>query len=283
MATELTERQQGLIDKLQTPVSGGGGAESARGVLGNILNRIETTQNPLEMFGILKSNFPQQVGTFIDNQTQQAVRSVARKRLSDLTDTPEGQVELLSPSEIKLRVEGTRQQREITELGEEQAGQISEFADEFLGRAATRRESLAEILSGRGQSLFQQTRPERLELLQSRGFGTSESAIAQAETRAIQELETERSGQLAQFDIFTGRQEEQLRGSSIEALLGGTSGGLEQALDLRRSGIERQFQEQDIAREQGFVQSLARKRRRGQLTSSLIQAGGNIIGSLIGR
>lgn len=165
-------------------------------------------------------------------------------------------------------------------LGLQQKNQIFSFADEQQGRANTFRTGLAESLTNRGRDAFNLMNPSILEDLNARGLFTSQTARDQSQANAIKEIELANQEQLGAFDRDVFNDISDIRSSGISALLGGDQSALDAALELRKAGIQRRFDEADMAREQAMTQMLSRRQSRDQMVQGLLGLGGNIIGGL---
>lgn len=180
------------------------------------------------------------------------------------------------------RLARTEQQKREA-LGLKQRGQINEFADEQTTRAADFRRSLAESLTNRGRETFSLMNPAILEDLNSRGLFTSQTARDQSQANALKEIELASQGQLADFDRQSFNDISDIRSTGLSALLGGDQSALDAALELRKAGIQRRFDEADQAREQSFAEMLARRQSRDQMIQGLLGFAGGLGGGLLRR
>ena len=162
------------------------------------------------------------------------------------------------------------------DLGLQQRGQINAFADEQQGRASSFRRGLAESLTNRGRETFNLMNPAILEDLNARGLFTSQTARDQSQANALKEIELANQDQLSRFDTQSFNDINDIRGTGLSALLGGDQSALDAALELRKTGIQRKFDEADAAREQSFAEMLARRKSRDQMIQSLLGLGGNL-------
>lgn len=211
------------------------------------------------------------------------VSNLAKDKLVQLTGIDANIISSMHDAEIIQSYQGNIEKRKIEELAKEQQGKINEFADEFSGKAKTFRQQLAESLAKNNREAFELQNPYILEDLNSRGLFRSETAVNQAQAEALKELEIGRENSLLQFDTGAFGQEQDLRGGGLSHLIGGEMEGLTTALDARRSGLEMSYNQSMAAQEQALAESLARRKRRSDLTNSLIGAGGSIIGGFMGR
>lgn len=161
-------------------------------------------------------------------------------------------------------------------LGLQQQGQINEFANTMEGEVANYRKRLAQNLADTSQQTFNQAVPGLLEDLQSRGLFTSQTARDESTNRALQELATQQSNVLSNFDTEQFGNIQDLRGTALSALLGGDQSALDSALALRKAGIQRSFDVADQNAQNALAQSLAKRQSRDQLISSLIGGGSSI-------
>lgn len=210
-----------------------------------------------------------------------ALNEVAGRKLADLVGVEYTLLTGMSDPEIVQGAQGQSEKRKIEELATQQQGKINEFADEFSGSAKTFREQLAQSLAKNNQEAFELQNPYILEDLNSRGLFRSPTAVAGAQTEALKELEIGRQNSLLQFDTNAFGQEQDLRGGGLSHLIGGQMEGLNTALDARRTGLEMAYNQSMSAQESALAKSLARRKQRGDLTNSLIGAGGSIIGGML--
>ena len=170
------------------------------------------------------------------------------------------------------------EERKRQDLGLKQRGQINTFADEQQGRATDFRRGLAESLTKRGQDTFNLMNPSILEDLNSRGLFTSQTARDKSQADALKEIEIENQRQLLNFDTQSFNDISDIRGTGLSALLGGDQSALDAALELRKAGIQRKFDEADAAREQSFAEMLARRQSRDQMIQGLLGLGAGAFG-----
>ena len=155
-------------------------------------------------------------------------------------------------------------------LGLKQRGQINAFADEQQGRASDFRRGLAESLTSRGRETFNLMNPSILEDLNSRGLFTSQTARDKSQSDALKEIELANQQQLMDFDTQSFNDISDIRGTGLSAFLGGDQSALDAALELRKAGIQRKFDEADAAKERSFAEMLARRQSRDQMISGLL-------------
>lgn len=182
--------------------------------------------------------------------------------------------------EAMARVEEYKRQQ----LGRQQQEQILGFAGEQEQRAKDYRTQLASSLASSGQEFFKQANPGILEDLNARGLFTSQTARDQEQGRLLKDIELNNQQQLMNFDTSSFNEINDIRGTALSALLGGDQSALDSALELRKAGIQRKFDEADAARQQSFAEMLARRQSRDQLIGSILGLGGSLgAGFLAGR
>ena len=143
-----------------------------------------------------------------------------------------------------------------------------DFAKSVQDQLATRRASLSTSLTNQGNELFKAANPGILEDLNSRGLFSSPSAVATAQSNALRDIGLANQTYLNQFD-------DQSTAASLQA----QQDTLDAGLDLRRGGLEQQFQEGQANQEQSLAERLAKQQRQNSLYGSLIGAGGSILGA----
>lgn len=229
---------------------------------------------------------------------------------------------LAGVDEFKLAAGGVEEQLETEKLGKEQRKQIEDFAESFglnaddlldiisqsesetrerlQGTLGEQRDILNESLLGQGRSIISETRPGRLEALNTLGFASSESEVARAEAEAARQLEAgrlnllgefdiNRAGILGQFDIGTEtrkaglevgifEQNEELRRAALSTDLFASSAGLDQFLSSKRAGLERGFAVADRQAQAAADRQAQKDFNRVSLRNALIGAGGQILG-----
>lgn len=161
-------------------------------------------------------------------------------------------------------------------LGLQQQQQINEFATQMEGDTSNYRKRLAQNLADTSQQTFNQAVPGLLEDLQSRGLFTSQTARDESTNRALQELATQQSNVLSNFDTEQFGNIQDLRGTALSALLGGDQSALDSALALRKANIQRSWDVADQNSQNALAQSLAKRQSRDQLMSSIIGGGSQI-------
>lgn len=167
-------------------------------------------------------------------------------------------------------------------LGQQQQKQILGFADETASRGADFRKSLAESLTKRGRETFDLMNPSILEDLNSRGLFTSQTARDQEQARALKEIELASQETLSDFDTNLFNEISDIRGTGLSALLGGDQSALDSALELRKAGTQRKFDEADAARERSFADMLAKRQSRDNLISSILGGGFRLGSAFLG-
>jgi len=170
-----------------------------------------------------------------------------------------------------------------TALGQKQQGQINSYADEQAKRAQAYRATLAKSLADTSANTFKSMNPGILEDLNSRGLFTSQTARDQEQGRLLADLANQQNQQLTAFDTDQFGVDRDTRGEALNALLGGDQSALDSSLALRKAGLTRQFDTQDIQANNSFAASLAKKQSKDQLLQSLLGLGGQIGGAAIGR
>lgn len=211
-----------------------------------------------------------------------SINALAADKLATIAGVDRNLISGMSDQEIVQASHGQSEKRKIEELAKEQQGKINEFADDFSGSAKTFREQLAQSLAKNNQEAFELQNPYILEDLNSRGLFRSPTAVSGAQTEAMKELEIGRQNSLLQFDTNAFGQEQDLRGGGLSHLIGGQMEGLNTALDARRTGLEMNYNQTLAAQESALAKSLAKRKQRGDLTNSLIGAGGTIGSRFIG-
>lgn len=183
-------------------------------------------------------------------------------------------------------------------LGEQFRGQIGQLKSNIESRynkdlqdyknlTAQRRAALSSSLGESAQRTFQQSNPYILEDLQSRGLFTSPSAVAQAQSERLKEIELANQQRLLNFDETARNYEDALARERLGAFSSLESAGtsadiqaqqdaLDAALDLRRSQLEAKLGEAASSREEKLAQDLAKRERRSSLYNALIGAGGSL-------
>ena len=209
--------------------------------------------------------------------------AVAIDRLAELTGLDRGGLTGMHDDEITQAYQGKIEKKKIEDLATQQQGQINTFADEFVGRAKTYRERLAESLGKTNQSAFELANPYILEDLNSRGVLSSPTAVNTAQADALKELELNRENTLTGFDTDVFNQEQDLRSGGLSAFLGGNQSALDTALNARREGLNRAYGQIDLNNQNALANSLAKKQRNAGLTNALIGGGGSILGGYLGR
>jgi len=168
-------------------------------------------------------------------------------------------------------------------LGLQQQGQINAFADQQQQAAADYHTKLAQSLAHQGQDFFSLENPGILEDLNSRGLFTSQTARDQAQANALKEIALNNNQQLSNFDTSSFNNINDIRGTGLSAMLGGDQSALDAALELRKAGIQHQFDQQAQQAQMSFAQMMAQKQQRQQLLSSIIGLGGSLGGGFLGR
>lgn len=163
-----------------------------------------------------------------------------------------------------------------TALGQQQQQQINAFADQQQGAVADYRKQLASSLANTAQQTFTQANPGILEDLNSRGLFTSQTARDDAQNRALQQLATQQQNTLSNFDTSEFNNLQDIRGTGLSALLGGQQSALDTALELKKAGIQNQFDVAQQQSQQAFAQMLAQQQQRQQMISSILGLGGQL-------
>lgn len=191
---------------------------------------------------------------------------------------PDGSIDFGYLNALALEEEKRRQ-----ELGKKQRGQILDFSKEFETSAGDYRNRLAQRLAETGQKTFEQANPFILEDLNARGFATSPSETANAQSRALQEIALKNQDTLTGFDTNIFNELNDIKGTGLSALLGGDQSALDSALELRRAGIQRKFDIADQNQQDAMAQYLAKRQSRDNIIGGLFGLGGSVLGGLAGR
>lgn len=267
------------------------GIELDENFISNLIDKVNETENIVDLKEIFDDILANNPGSSVEARE---VGDAITERTLELGDIDPLEA---SVSEFKIANRAVKERLETEELAETQRGQIEDFAGVFgrrgrelgeslTGRESTARQSLADILSQQGTSLFETTAAQRAENLQAGGLGTSESAVARADARAIQELESQRLGQLAGFDVNSLRRQQQFEsgvfageqdilGGGLSTFLGGNQEALNREFDLRLAGLNRGFSETDASR---FA---PRQNNRFGTTNALITGGFDIASAFV--
>lgn len=176
-----------------------------------------------------------------------------------------------------------------TGLGESQAADIGQYATDYEGTLAKRRSGLEKSLSDYAAGIFNQQNPAILEDLNRRGLFTSPTAVAGAQSSALKDIALDTSRQLLDFDTQGYNKLDEYGEQGLGARLGGQTTGLESALEMDRSKLERRFGEEDSAAEADLAKSLAqisadaqRKAAKSQMWGSIIGGGASGLGAAVG-
>lgn len=154
-------------------------------------------------------------------------------------------------------------------LGRQQQQQILDFAGQQEQRAKDYRTGLASSLASSGQQFFNQINPSLLEDLNARGLFTSQTARDKSQADALKEIELANQQQLMDFDTQSFNEINDIRGTGLSALLGGDQSALDAALDLRKAGIQRKFDQAAEKKEMAYAEMLAKRQSRDQLLSTI--------------
>lgn len=233
-----------------------------------LIGQSEDTKGILEAY-----RTPEKYGNLLDQGSLQ-------KRITELSGVDPSQG--ATDDEIRLGSQGKEEERRRQELGRKQRGQIEGFAEEFEQAAQNYRDNLAATLAGTVPSYFERMNPYILEDLNARGLFTSQTARDQSQAEAIKDIGLENQRQLTGFDRDTFNQINDIRGTALNAELGGDQAALDALLEMRRAGLQRSFDIADQVREQQFAEMLAKRQRRDQLVSSLLGLGGQLGAAYIG-
>lgn len=210
-----------------------------------------------------------------------SLNAQAGQRLAEMAGVDPSIVGSMADQELVQAIQGRGEQKKIEDLAQKQQGQINAFADDFSTRAKTKREELAAALAKNNQSAFEMENPFILEDLNSRGLFRSPTAVNSAQADALKELELDRSNKLLAFDTSAFGDESDIRSGGLSNLIGGDQSALDTALNARRSGLEMAYNKSMADQEQSLADSLAKKKRRADLTNSLISGGASIISAAI--
>lgn len=265
-ARDLVDRKQQLIgDSPITP------DENVSSPADLVRRRIAQTNDIQELIQIYRGFHNRVLG----NEAG-AVNALAGDKLAQMTGIDRNVISGMHDAEIVQAAQGRSEQRQMEDLAKKQQEDINRFADDFSGRAKTFRQQLAEALAKNNQQAFELQNPYILEDLNARGLFRSPTAVSQAQTEALKELEIGRQNSLLSFDTSAFDQEQDLRGGGLSHLIGGQQSALETALNARRTGLEMAHNQVLASQEQALAESLAKKKRRNDLYNSLISAGGNV-------
>jgi len=163
-------------------------------------------------------------------------------------------------------------------LAAEQRQQIEEFGTQYSTDAASYRQRLADSLAQTGQDTFERANPYILEDLNTRGFASSPTEVARAQATALGDITRENQGILTDFDTNTFNSLADIKAGGLNQFLGGNQDALDAALELRRAGITRSFDNADRSRDEAMSKYLAKRQSRDQLIGGLFNLGGSILG-----
>ena len=155
---------------------------------------------------------------------------------------------------------------ELQPYGLSEANAINMSADEYAKQAAAYRKALQQRLIEQGQEQFKQANPFILEDLNARGFATSPSETANAQSRYLSDIALKNNQALTSFDTSAFEQEQALRQDAAMS-----------PLELQRMGIERDYALADQARQEALARELARQQSKDSMTSGLLGLGGNLL------
>lgn len=202
-------------------------------------------------------------------------------------------------------------------LAQQQQEKIGQFATEFSASAEAKRKALADRLaeqtaglSAKGeeaigryagdlatsrQKTFEQANPYLLEDLNRRGLLTSETAVGDAQARALAELQAQDESKLGQARLGLADQlasyeamgnenlgafeqgafgnEQSIRGEGLNTLLSGGQGALEDALGLKRNELESKYNMAQAQADRQYASELARQQRKGSMGRILASGG----------
>lgn len=155
---------------------------------------------------------------------------------------------------------------ELSRYGDIESRAINLSADEYAKQAAAYRKALQRRLMEQGQEQFKQANPFILEDLNARGFATSPSETANAQSRYLSDIALKNNQALTSFDTSAFEQEQALRQDAAMS-----------PLELQRMGIERDYALADQARQEALARELARQQSKDSMTSGLLGLGGNLL------
>lgn len=155
---------------------------------------------------------------------------------------------------------------ELARYGKLESDVIQMSADEYAKQAAAYRKALQQRLMEQGQEQFKQANPFILEDLNARGFATSPSETANAQSRYLSDIALKNNQALTSFDTSAFEQEQALRQDAAMS-----------PLELQRMGIERDYALADQARQEALARELARQQSKDSMTSGLLGLGGNLL------
>lgn len=201
--------------------------------------------------------------------------------------------DLAKYEEARRKQLGQDFQGQIGKLRTGVEGMYDSTLKNYQNTTAQRRAALSTTLSDTARKNFQLQNPFILEDLNSRGLFNSQTAVAQAQTQALKELELTNQDKLNTFDTSARGYEDQLSqqrlrdlaeldGAGTSANIQSQQDALDAALDLRRGQLESSLQSSQSDREEALARDLAKQQSRNSLNGSLIGAGGSIFGGLLG-
>jgi hypothetical protein len=159
----------------------------------------------------------------------------------------------------------------FNDLANYEQGQYGNYTADLKNTLATRRSALSKSLTDQGKALFDAANPGILEDLNSRGVMSSPTAVATAQANALRDIGLDNQKTMNDFD-------NNALGLELEA----NRSSLDSNLDLRRTQLENTLGMDQASREEALARDLAQKQNRNSLYGSLIGAGSNIGGALLG-
>lgn len=191
---------------------------------------------------------------------------------------------------LQMPGESYRENQQIDAQRTQQKQQSQQLQQDLLSQLPGIEDQVGKSLLNQQNLAYQQIQPLIEQRLNAMGILQS-GALPEAQARAFKELETARQGRLADFDINNRQMLNfQMPLNAMQGDMGLAQQGMQNNFDLSRAGIQRQFQEQDVAQQMAMQQQMqnqaleeARAARRQQsqdmLNNSLIQGGFQLAGS----
>lgn len=210
-----------------------------------------------------------------------ASNQATRDRFTELTGIDPTTLGTLDEAQLALR--GINEKKQLEDQAEKQRQQILDFGKEFETSSGNYRNTLAQRLAETGKQTFEQANPYILEDLNARGFSSSPSEVANAQSRALSDIALKNQGILTAFDTDAYNNLQGIKESGLETYLGGNQDALSAILESRRAGLERSFNLFDQERQKALAEELAKQQARSSLTNALISAGANILSSGSGK
>lgn len=167
----------------------------------------------------------------------------------------------------------------LKKLAAENKQKILDFSNQYSTNADLERQKLADSLMATGQKTYERNLPSIIEDLNSRGLFTSPTAVGDAYAKELARISENTQNRLSDFDLAKFNTLNDIQAAGLNADISGQQDALNSALELRRMGLQRQYDEADLASQNALAESLAKKQSRNNLIASLIGAGTNILTS----